>query len=118
MLPEALTRLTEREKADLLSRPALPFNISQAAEALWNSEYQSLIDLMLVFFYMRPKAWNSIQHPQPSTAFAHGQVASIFVLAPDQDDIIRHIIDEGWRRGEDGEWVLLFDHNTTVNTVG
>jgi hypothetical protein len=113
VLPTALSLLTEREKADLLSRPELPLGISQAAEALWNSEYQSLIDLMLVFFHVRPKARNSIQHPRPSTAFVHSYVDSKYVLAPEHDVLLRSIIDEG-QRHEGGEWVPLFDHNTTA----
>lgn len=116
-LPAGLNLLTEQEKADLLSRPELPLSISDAADTLWNSEYRSLIELMLKLFHIRPNAQNSIQHPRPSAAFAHSHIDSNFGLVPEQDVLVRSIIDEG-RRYEGGEWVPLFDHNTTNDTVG
>ena len=116
-LPEALDSLTEREKADLQSRPALPRIIDKAAEALWASKYQPVIELMLMFYHARPNIRNGVQHPTPSATFARSFIRSCPEFTENGSlKLLESIIDTG-KRYEHGQWVSLFNHGTTTTAL-
>ena len=106
-LPSVFDSLSPSEVSNYQSRRPLPKKIDQAAAILWYSSLQDIIQLMLVYFHKRPHTRNGLQHPIPSTAFAHSFVNSnsYLNLSEKQKHKTETIINSGKR--PDGSFLLI-----------
>ena len=104
-LPAALPSFSEEPK-DGYCQARLPTNINEAAENLWNSQ-QSVIELMLKLYHMRPKGGNEIQHPAPLSMSAFEFIQSNSNITEQEKPTARLVVETATRWDSSGE-ILLF----------
>ena len=110
-LPLPLSNLAARSPHSYnsyVTMPPLANHVATGILALWESQYQPLLHLMLIFYIERDEGRNSIQHPSPTHQFATAFIKTVPGLS-DEDQVAASIFIRLSSLEKDGILRPMFD---------
>jgi hypothetical protein len=88
--------------------PPLADHVATGVLALWESHWQPILDLMLIFYIEQDEGRNFIQHPSPTRQFAMAFIKTLPGLS-DEDQVAASILIRLSSSEKDGKSIPMFD---------
>jgi hypothetical protein len=110
-LPPPLSNLaacSPRSYNSYVMMPPLVDHVAAGVLALWESHWQPILDLMLIFYIGRDEGRNFIQHPPPTRQFAMAFIKTVPGLS-DGDQVAASILIRLSSLEKDGKSIPMFD---------
>jgi len=110
-LPLPLSNLavcSPRSYNSYVTMPPLADHVATGVLALWESHWQPLLDLMLIFYIEQDEGRNFIQHPSPTRQFATAFIKTVPGLS-DEDQVAASILIRLSSLEKDGILRPMFD---------